>query len=1005
MTWLGIKSRAWGIAVGVAVTLATALLYWGGALDGLVLAAADWQFKHVNRIDASGDIVMIDINDFALERVHRWPWPRSLHAELVDLLHELGAAAVLLDVVLSEPMAPRLEHPALTPDHDVDPAATVLGEITLEDAIEDDALLAEAMRQAGNVYPAMFFRLSKPGVSVPQLLTAAADLVGKRPAVFPHELADRLGSPAGVDVEALYHRGLILSVLQDDFTLELEQVASRISISPELIDSYLAEMKRFVARRLVANYLQAHPDAAFAEVRARFLPGLRDDQDSPAKQELLRAYRACRALEIILSRAPAVPAALVGRIPQGWDVTPPLDKLAAAARCPGLVTFEKDQTGGVLRRVPILINVEGKLVKQLGFAVVCDRLDIDDHSFTMDHAGYLTMSDRRGVRTWRLRLDENGLAVLNWHIDRAQPQWEHSFRHVAVTRVMEVALNRESIRRNGTLLDLRMARAVEARFAEQPAAHAEYALLVRTRNAFRRGRPAPPQAPTVDAQELETRLAGIEQATLDWLAFTVKSMAGLEPESPEEAAEFALHRSLADDLVGGHLRADIERKNADLARRNEYIINQLRPLIADKLCLVGYTAAAVADMVNAPVFENMPGVMAHANVANTFIQNRFPEVAPRWLNLVLLVLAGLVVTLITSSRGPWVSLISVGLVMALLLGGGVALFYRSVYIVASVVTVVAVFVAWAFITLYRQLTEERHKRNLARALGRSTSPAIAAEIIRRPGRLDLSPKPVEVSCYFSDLQGFTTLSERLGPADTQAILNRYLERMSGVLVPYRAFSKFMGDGIFAFFNAPLLPVERHAAVACEVALRCVEALGRLKSEQADGPHAEVFGTLVMRGGIHTGTAYVGEFGSENQIDYTCIGDTVNLAARLEPANKVFGTRVIVSQACRDGVGEGFEFRPLGKVQVKGKARAVSVHELLGRSAEVDEQRLAHARWFAGAVALFQERRFVEAQQTFTSSVQDATHDPAVELYLTEIARCLQTPPDADWNQAIQLTTK
>lgn len=1005
MTLSTIKTRGWGIAIGVVVTLATSHIYTTGLLDWLVLAAADWNFKHVNRLDASPDIVMIDINDFALERVHRWPWPRTLHADLVNTLDELGADAILMDVVFSEPMAPRLEHPALNPDHDVDPAVEVLGEARLDDAIHDDDALAKAMECAGSVCPAMFFRLSKPNVSAEGLLVSAAGMLRDTPSLSKDELAERIGAPAGVDREALYQRARILGVLDENFTLEVEQVAARLNAAPELIDRYLAEMKRFAVRRHVADYLQTHTKAVFAEVRSHFLPDLRTDQDSPAKQELLRAYRACRALGVILERAPALPASLAGRIPNGWDATPPLDKFATAARHTGLVTFEKDETGGVLRRVPILINVEGKLIKQLGFAVACERLNIDDTSFAIDEANNLTMSDSNGAHTWRVRLDDNGMAVMNWHIDRRRPQWQHSFRHVAVSRIMEVALNRKTIGQNEALLSLRMAKAVRMRFADQPEAYAEYELLVYTCNRLRRGRPVPAQAPTADRQELEKRIKAVEDATLEWLTFAVKSIEGLKPESPEEAEEFALYQSLGNDLIGGGLRADITCKNAELQQRNEHILKQLRPLIEGKLCFVGYTAASVADMVNSPVFENMPGVLAHANVVNMFIQNRFPRVAPRWLNVVLLLAAGLIVTLVTSSKGPWVSLTSVGLVMALVLGGGTLLFYREVYVVAAIMVVVGVFVCWAFITLYRQLTEERHKRNLARALGRSTSPAIAAEIIHRPGQLDLAPKPAVVSCYFSDLQGFTALSERLGPADTQAVLNRYLERMSEVLVPHCAFSKFMGDGIFAFFNAPLLPVERHETVACEVALECVEALGRLKQEQSSGPHADVFGALVMRAGVHPGTVYVGEFGSENQTDYTCIGDTVNLAARLEPANKAFGTQTIVSAACRDAVGDAFEFCPLGKLQVKGKEHAVAVYELLGRTGEVPDEQVARSRRFGEAVALFQERKFTESGKVFGACAKDQPHNAAVDLYLTEIARHLQTPPNADWNQAIRLTTK
>ncbi|MCP4593905.1 MAG: adenylate/guanylate cyclase domain-containing protein, partial [bacterium] len=562
-------------------------------------------------------------------------------------------------------------------------------------------------------------------------------------------------------------------------------------------------------------------------------------------------------------------------------------------------------------------------------------------------------------------------------------------------------LNRKAIAQNEALLALRTFSAVQLRFADQPASCRDYAGWVRARAALEGN----PDATVDERRLLDEQIQEVERATLEWLTFAVKSIADLEPESEEEAREFALFRGLKADLVDGRLSERIEQENAALRTRNTAILDQLRPLINNRLCLVGYTAAAVADMVNSPVFESMPGVMAHANVINTVIQNRFPQVAPASMTTALLLLGGLLMTAIAAHRGPWASLVSLFTLIAVLLVGGAALFRYGDYIVASIVPALTVFVSWAFVTLYRQLTEERHRRNLTKALGRSTSPAIAAEILRRRGAVDLSPRPAQVSCYFSDLQGFTDLSERLGPEDTQAVLNRYLEQMSGVLVPSHAFCKFMGDGIFAFFNAPLLPVKHHEAGACEVALRCVEALEQLKREQAMGEQGDVFAGLFMRAGVHAGTTYVGEFGSENQTDYTCIGDTVNLAARLEPANKAYGTQILVSSATRDVVGDAYEFRPLGKLQVKGKQHAVGVHELLGRRGEVDESRIAHARLFAGAIALFQERRFVEARQILASCEAERPHDPAAALYAAEIERHLASPPDAAWNQAIQLTTK
>jgi adenylate cyclase len=161
----------------------------------------------------------------------------------------------------------------------------------------------------------------------------------------------------------------------------------------------------------------------------------------------------------------------------------------------------------------------------------------------------------------------------------------------------------------------------------------------------------------------------------------------------------------------------------------------------------------------------------------------------------------------------------------------------------------------------------------------------------------------------------------------------------------------------------------------------------------------------MRVGLHTGPVFVGYFGSENQTDYTCIGDTVNLAARLESANKVFGTQVLVSDACRQAVGDRYAFRPLGALQVAGKAQAVTVYELLGRSGEVAPERLAYAERFAEAVEAFQQQHWQVARARFEACINGQSQDAAIALYLSAIERFTATPPPPDWNRAIELRTK
>ncbi|HUU83435.1 MAG TPA: adenylate/guanylate cyclase domain-containing protein, partial [Phycisphaerae bacterium] len=149
----------------------------------------------------------------------------------------------------------------------------------------------------------------------------------------------------------------------------------------------------------------------------------------------------------------------------------------------------------------------------------------------------------------------------------------------------------------------------------------------------------------------------------------------------------------------------------------------------------------------------------------------------------------------------------------------------------------------------------------------------------------------------------------------------------------------------------------------------------------------------------------GDYGSVNKLDYTCIGDAVNLAARLESANKVFGTWIMVSGQTRDLAGEEFEFRSLGRLQVAGKQQAVRVYELLARRGQVDDARRRYAELFALAVGLFQDRRWDDAAEAFAVCRQERSDDPGVELYLDHVQRYRDRPPPDGWNRGIELTTK
>ena len=457
-------------------------------------------------------------------------------------------------------------------------------------------------------------------------------------------------------------------------------------------------------------------------------------------------------------------------------------------------------------------------------------------------------------------------------------------------------------------------------------------------------------------------------------------------------------------MIKNDFRKKVEQANNNLAQRNQELLKELHQRIGGKLCFVGYTAAAQADMVNTPVFEDMPGVMAHANLVNTLLNNRIPVRASKIINTLLILLSGLIITLVTKSRGPWVSLVSMVLVITSAMAISMLLMWIPNYYLSGLTAMAGGFVAWALITLYRQLTEQKLRRSVARELARNTSPAIAAIIAEQLDDLDLPPQPAEVTCYFSDLQGFTSISERSGAEQTKTILNSYLGAMGEELIRFKAFNKFMGDGIFAFFNAPILPVQQHARVGCQAAIETVSRLEHLKNEYS-GVCEDEMKNLWMRVGLNTGPVFVGYFGSDQQTDYTCIGDTVNLAARLESANKPFGTQVMLSESCKEEAGEGFEYRHLGSLQVKGKAQAVPVYELLGHCGEVPDDTLRYAELFSKAIRSFQTRQWDNARRQFQTCLDARSDEAAALLYLAEIDRLQNSPPPDSWNQAIELSTK
>lgn len=255
--------------------------------------------------------------------------------------------------------------------------------------------------------------------------------------------------------------------------------------------------------------------------------------------------------------------------------------------------------------------------------------------------------------------------------------------------------------------------------------------------------------------------------------------------------------------------------------------------------------------------------------------------------------------------------------------------------------------------------------------------------------------------FFCDLAGFTDLSEQVSPEQLLDIVNGYLQETSDCLLAHGAYiDKYIGDAVMAVFGVPL-PQRDHAVAACRGAL----ATQRLIAARNEHLTLTYGRTLGLRIGLNTGEMIVGNMGSHRKKNYTVLGDCVNLASRLEGANKEFGTRILVGENTARLVRDSLILRPLSALRVKGKHTAVFVYELIGEPGDISPEQQRFLAAYTRAHALYTTREFSEAARAFSEAAALAPQDRMTALLLDESRRFAQQPPPPDWQPVLSLSTK
>ncbi len=416
--------------------------------------------------------------------------------------------------------------------------------------------------------------------------------------------------------------------------------------------------------------------------------------------------------------------------------------------------------------------------------------------------------------------------------------------------------------------------------------------------------------------------------------------------------------------------------------------------LGGRIVFVGTSAAGLRDLRATPLAAEFPGVEVHATVVDNILSGEM-LIHPRWMRTVdmaVILFAGMLLTILVTKGRSWLSFLNTILLILLAVWGSLLLLRNRSIVFVPTWPIISMLLVYMVLTMARFWQEERQKRQVRSMFGTMVSQEVLKYLEDHPERLSLSGQKTDATMFFSDVAGFTSISENLPPEKLSELLNRYLSPMTSVIMNRRGYvDKYEGDAIMAEWGVPF-PLADHAVQACLAALEQQETLDVLR------PILErQFGYAIhVRMGINSGRVTAGNMGSERRQQFTVMGDAVNQAARLEPVNKDYGTRIIIGQATYTIAKDSIETRMLDKIVVAGKTQPVYIYELLGRKGAVSSDAAEFAAAYEEALRLHWERRWDDAEKMLEKAARFEQGDGAVLRVRKRIAFYRKNPPPAEW---------
>ena len=425
-------------------------------------------------------------------------------------------------------------------------------------------------------------------------------------------------------------------------------------------------------------------------------------------------------------------------------------------------------------------------------------------------------------------------------------------------------------------------------------------------------------------------------------------------------------------------------------------------LFRDKIVFVATTAAGTYDLRVTPLSPFAPGVLIHMSALDNILRHRHLQPASSWI----FVAATLILTLATAwafmlIHTQWVKPVAVGSLAIAYYGLAVHAFTSQGLWLDLAIPEGALAVSFAAAALVEYHTERKQRRQLRAVFDKYMAAEVVDEIMRNPEAIRLGGEKKELSMLFSDVEGFTSISERLAPETLVELLNMYLSAMTDVILRHRGnVNKYLGDGIMAIFGAPRGD-PNHASLACFAALDSQSVLAKQRERWKAEGHPEISARI----GINSGWVVVGNMGSQARLEYTVMGDAVNLASRLEGANKFYDTRILLGPRTYELAAQDIEAREVDCLRVKGKNEPVVVFELLARKGGLSAEQQDVMKAYVGGLEAYRRRDFTSAEAQFQAALALDPRDGPSRVYLERAKEYLVAAPPENWDGVYELKSK